>query len=117
MKTNIPKGTYVRRLVIYIAGPMRGLPEFNHQKFEDAENLLTEDGCIVVNPVRIGERFGTAEQINEDPALLEKVQQAEIEELRSCDAILMLSGWERSVGAKRELVEAIKNGLSVYLEQ
>lgn len=52
-------------------------------------------------------------------ATYEKIAQSLIEAdlaaVRSCDAIYLLKGWERSRGAKKELAEAIAHGLTVML--
>lgn len=100
---------------IYIAGPMRGRPAFNYPKFNEAEKFLTTAGWLVENPARIGEKFGTPEQINGDPALLARVVQHELDIVRSCDAIFLLPGWEKSEGARKELVHAITAGQDVYI--
>jgi hypothetical protein len=67
---------------IYIAGPMTGKPGFNYQKFNAWARSLRALGWGVKNPVEIGERFGTADEINADKPLLETVMAAEIEELK-----------------------------------
>lgn len=100
---------------IYIAGPMRGRPAFNYPKFNEAEKYLTTAGWLVENPARISEKFGTPEQINESPSLLARVVKYELDVVRSCDAIFLLPGWEKSEGARMELVYAIKTGQDVYI--
>lgn len=105
----------INRRRIYIAGPMRGLPAFNYPKFNEADKFLTTAGWLVENPARIGEKFGTPEQINGDPALLARVVQHELDIVRSCDAIFLLPGWEKSDGARKELVHAITTGQDVYI--
>lgn len=100
---------------IYIAGPMRGLPNFNYPKFNDYAESHRAVGWDVVNPVEIGAGYGTPEQINSDPALLAAVMAAEIHALETCDAIYLLDGWHKSEGALKELATAISYRLKIYL--
>ena len=100
---------------IYVAGPMRGYPKFNYPKFNDYTESLRSVGWDVVNPVEIGAGYGTPEQINADPALLEAVMAAEILALKTCDAIYLLDGWHKSEGALKELATAISYRLKIYL--
>lgn len=100
---------------IYIAGPMRGLPDFNYPRFNACAATLREIGWHVVNPAEIGADYGTPEQINADPALLAAVMAAELHALETCDAIYLLDGWHKSEGARKELATAIAYGLKIYL--
>ena len=100
---------------IYIAGPMRGLPNFNYPKFNDYAKAHRAAGWDVVNPVEIGANYGTPEQINADPALLAAVMAAEIHALETCDAIYLLDGWQNSEGARKELAVAIAYHLKILL--
>lgn len=101
---------------IYVAGPMRGYPDFNYPKFNGFASELTGAGWDVVNPVRVGESIAEAEAINDDPALLEAVLAAEILALKTCEAVYLLNGWEKSDGARKEVAAAIAHGLEIYLE-
>jgi len=82
---------------IYIAGPMRGIPHFNHPAFFEAERMLLEQGkYAVVNPARMddesGVKFDARVALNRDlSAICER-----------CTAIYMLSGWQKSPGAMSE---------------
>ena len=101
---------------IYIAGPMRGLPDFNYPAFNDCAEAHRAVGWDVVNPVEIGADYGTPEQINADPCLLAAVMAADIKALKTCEAIFLLNGWENSRGAKMELAAALAEGFEVYTE-
>ena len=100
---------------IYIAGPMRGLPAFNYPAFRDWAKLHRDVGWEVENPAEIGAAFGTPEQINADTALLAAVVAAELHALETCDAIFLMGGWERSLGARQELAAALAYGLKINL--
>lgn len=123
---------------IYISGKMTGLPDLNRPAFNAAEKRLTAQGHFVINPHRISELFGTAEELAESfkifyaiegkdsyvlkeeldrrASIARAVMDADLAAVRSCDAIYLLRGWENSRGAKRELAEAIACKLQVMLE-
>ena len=93
---------------IYIAGPMKGHPEFNYPAFNKAAKLLFEqEEWLVVNPVCIGGRYGTAEELASSPTLLAEAVSKELSLLADCDAIYLLPGWEDSKGARKELQLAL----------
>lgn len=125
---------------LYLSGPMTGKPDHNRPAFDAAEKRLTAQGHFVINPHRIGELFGTAEEVAnsfqflyddrkafqgspeacgfraEMMKLAQCVMSADLAAVRSCDAIYLLRGWESSLGAKKELVEALAHGLTVMQE-
>ena len=105
-----------KRPKIYIAGPMRGLPDFNYPKFNHFAEAHRAVGWDVANPVEIGADYGTPEQINDSPALLAAVMAAELHALETCDAVFLLDGWHKSVGAQKELAAAISYGLKIYIQ-
>lgn len=111
----VPAIKDMNRRRIYIAGPMRGRPAFNYPAFNEAEKYLMTAGWLVENPAKIGKLFGMPEQINSDPALLARVIKYELDVVSSCDAIYLLPGWEKSEGARKELVRAITTGQEVYI--
>lgn len=98
---------------VYIAGPMTGKEDFNYPTFNAWENVLKMVGWQVLNPAKIGEPFGTAEEINANPKLLKAVINAELAAVAGADAIFLLEGWEKSPGARRELAVALNNGLII----
>lgn len=102
---------------IYIAGPMLGVEDFNRAAFTEHAARLRALGWAVENPVEIGERFGTVEEIVSDNALLRRLMEYELVTIRSVDAVFMLSGWEFSEGARRELQVALTAGLPVFLQK
>lgn len=101
---------------IYIAGPMRGLPQYNYPAFNAAEEWLELQGLEVVNPVDTSNNHGTPDQIEADPDLLFDVMESEKREIECCDAIYLLKGWEKSVGARCELKVALDNGLEIVVQ-
>jgi len=108
----------------YLAGPMRGIPEFNFPAFNAAAEKLRAEGHFVFNPAeRDNERHGTdiskgnatgcevkaaadhgfnlREALGDDLAFI----------CREADAIALLPGWEKSKGANAERATAVALGL------
>ena len=102
--------------IIYIAGPIAGMTDLNKDAFVRAAEKLSAEGWTVYDPLEIGEFYGTPEDIQDDPELLAKVIKAELGFVARADAIYLLKGWERSVGAKRELLVALGCGLEIIQE-
>lgn len=104
------------KMRIFISGPMRGVPNFNYPRFNAVAQILRDQGHEVVNPVEVGKAFGKPERINADEGILREVVKAEAALVPTCDAICLLKGWQRSVGAKRELQIALAMGMEVLVE-
>lgn len=102
---------------VYIAGRMRGMPQFNYPAFHRAEIHLRTLGFKVVNPATMGDKYGTAEEINANVELLDSLVKEELRAVATCDAIYLLRGWEKSVGARRELALALQLGLDVMFQR
>lgn len=115
----------LRSLRIYLAGPMRGIKDFNFPAFFETAAFLRNQGHEVFNPAErdineFGEgalksETGSEEEVNS------KLGKSGLWLARNCfledtriictwaDAIYLLPGWEKSKGAKAEraLCEAI----------
>ncbi|MGB4061560.1 MAG: DUF4406 domain-containing protein [Burkholderiaceae bacterium] len=92
------------RQVIYISGPMTGLPDLNKPAFHTAFALLHRAGYVVVNPACNGlpdEAPWTA-HLRED-----------IKRLMACDGVATLPGCAASKGARLELHNARALGMRV----
>ena len=120
---------------IYISGPMTGITNCNKEAFAKEAELWRSRGHFVINPHDLTSVFGSVQEIadaynhvygmfpvdttNEKKAmtrLVQSVMDADLAALRSCDMIVLLHGWRSSRGAKAELAEAIKCGLTVEEE-
>jgi hypothetical protein len=107
---------------IYIAGPMRGLPEFNFPAFLQAEAHLRRLNWDVCNPARkdldVFEYEGTEGLQSELEAQNFDLGEAALWDMTAiiteCDAIALLPGWKNSGGAKAEYALARWLGLTVY---
>ena len=100
---------------LYIAGAMRGHPEYNFPAFDAAASRLRAQGYEVVNPAEMSREVGV-ENVESDPAVFNRLIAEELREVRACDAIYLLQGWENSLGTRDELEVAISHGLEIMLE-
>lgn len=89
----------------YIAGPMTGLPEFNHPKFNAVASILRAQGTEVVNPAEVD--AGSTDQP------WEFYMRLALRGMLECDAVIMLPGWENSRGARIERRLAGELGMTV----
>lgn len=101
---------------VYIAGPMRGYPDYNYPAFYGAEERLSAKGHEVVNPAKVGDAYGTPDQLVADKGLLDRLMNDELRMIATCDTIYLLKGWEASEGARSELAVALMLGLCIVLE-
>lgn len=99
---------------IYLAGPMRGLPDWNFAAFDAAEKRWRAAGHQPFSPAQVDRvlQYGPAQ--GEDQSHLRHVMQMDLACLFAADAIALLLGWERSTGATVELALAQFLGLPVY---
>lgn len=101
---------------IYVAGPMRGHPGWNRTAFDLAKEHWTAAGWLVFSPACLVRALGYPDDEfhNADRAHLNHVFQIDFACLFACDAIGLLPGWQRSVGATAELALAQVLGLEQY---
>lgn len=71
---------------VYIAGPMTGLPDWNFPAFHAAAAAWRELGWEVVNPA---EAFDGTTDLP-----YRRYVEKDLDDLRSCDAIALLPGWD-----------------------
>ena len=83
--------------LIYISGPMTGLPELNFPAFHSAARVLRKRGHAVVNPAELNTAPDTA---------WAECMRVDIKALLGCDGIVLLPGYGRSKGASLELLIA-----------
>lgn len=91
-------------MIVYIAGPMTGLPDLNFPAFHAAAARLRAEGFDVVNPAEIDIPL---------PSDWLAAMRADIAQLVTCDAIALLPGWQRSRGATLEHHIATALGLAI----
>lgn len=109
---------------IYLAGPMRGIPEFNFPAFDAAAYLLRDRGHEVFSPAdrdREGASFNPVgmtgrEDLAELGFSLREALAADTEYIaKHADAVAVLPGWEKSSGVAAEIALANALGLPVTL--
>lgn len=106
--------------VIYVAGPMTGLPQFNAPAFFDAADQLIGFGYDVRNPAQHDIDMGFnpykwsgTESLEETGFDLEAAMKWDLEQVRNADAIVVLPGANKSKGTNLEIAEANKFGTPV----
>ena len=115
-----------RKPTIYIAGPMRGIEDFNFPAFDRQAKVLREQGWMVINPAEIDRELGSppSDPMRYDPTESYEDQEFMRDALKrdiavicdECTAMYMMAKWEISRGAKAEWHLAKALGLKIYYE-
>lgn len=116
-----------RSNTIYVAGPMRGYENWNHDAFNRRSEFLKRNGWNVINPAEMDiEQEWVAEnsphefnpdEIKEHQEHLREILLRDFTEIcKNCGAIYMMDGWHKSKGAKAEHTLAIALGIKIYYE-
>ncbi|MBC05700.1 DUF4406 domain-containing protein [Thalassospira sp.] len=88
--------------IIYIAGPITGMPAGNKPAFDAMAKYLATKGHAVMNPQSLPP--GMSEEAYMDICLAM---------VRHAEAVALLKGWQQSDGAQAELAYARKRGIPV----
>jgi hypothetical protein len=115
-----------KAMKIYLAGPMRGVPEFNFPTFHAVADQLRDDGHIVFSPAeRDMQRHGcdiSKCNVNGDEKTaaeehgfdLRVALREDLEWIcREAEAVYLLQGWRGSKGATAERAVGIALGLLI----
>ncbi|MEL4071722.1 DUF4406 domain-containing protein [Ochrobactrum sp. GPK 3] len=88
----------MKQRIIYLSGPMTGLPDFNYPRFNAVAAKLRERGHIVYNPAEFQHvgPFPIRQAFAEFTAFI----------CNRADTIVLLEGWQASKGARAELALA-----------
>lgn len=106
----------------YIAGPMRGYPEFNFPAFFEAQAYLEQRGDPYFNPAErdLAEGFspyglkGTLDELRDMNFSLRDALADDTEYIcKHAERILLLPGWENSAGAQAERALGVALGLEI----
>jgi len=84
-----------KQTTVYLAGPMRGIPDYNKPAFRKAATFLRGRGYAVVNPHDLDEdspEYDFTSCMKRDLPIL----------IQECDEIAVLPGWRNSEGARLE---------------
>lgn len=94
-------------MVLYLAGPMTGLPRWNFDTFGKAARVLRSAGFGVLSPA---ERMVEAGFSPDDPRAegfdLRAVLAEDIAAVLACDGVALIDGWDASPGAVVEVLTA-----------
>lgn len=80
-------------MIIYLSGPMTGIEENNYPAFNKLAKNLREGGHSVINPTEVT-----------PPAVdnWNEWMKVSLKAMMDADAILLMTGWEKSKGAVLE---------------
>ena len=92
--------------IVYLAGPMRGYPNFNKEAFHRAEEMLLDDGYQVINPAR-----------NPTGLTQREYMQIDVQYVFTATHLYMLKGWGDSYGARVEYALGEYLGLTIIYEE
>lgn len=103
----------------YLAGPMRGIEEYNFPAFHKAAAWLRSEGWKILSPAERDEadesirhdqdRAGWADHLG-----LDYFMQFDLAMVCEADCVICLEGWEKSQGARLETLVAIEVGHPVF---
>jgi nucleoside 2-deoxyribosyltransferase len=98
-------------MIVYLAGPIRGMKEFNSPAFDAAQAKLEAMGHIVLSPVEMDRQnnFYPGSHDQHDCA------QRDLDAIFKSDWVVTLPGCETSVGATAEIAVAKWLRKPVYL--
>lgn len=94
--------------LIYIAGPMTGIENFNYPAFDTAESELLARGILTLNPANNEVQNDTGKPQEWDWYMRRALRMVTLS-----DGICLLPGWENSPGAKLEVVVGESLGLDI----
>lgn len=100
---------------LYLAGPMRGIVDHNFPTFDAAAERLRALGHEVVNPADLSRDSGI-EYASDGTCTIEQFRElltVDLAWLVDCDGIALLPGWQKSQGARFELLFALMVGMQV----
>ena len=107
----------MKKLKIYIAGPMRGYERNNHDAFNRAEKLLIKKGIWdPVNPARADREEGVDPDDDMSKLELKQALHRDVNLIFDCDCMYMLTGWGRSEGARMEHALALALSMAIHYQ-
>lgn len=101
-------------MLTYLAGPMRGLDQFNFPAFDAAAERLRAMGHAVVSPADLDRKAGFDPNTSTpDTDFLRRALARDLHAITECDAVAVLPGWQGSQGARLEVDLARMLGLAI----
>ena len=100
---------------VYLAGPMRGIDQFNFPAFDEAARNLRAIGWTVFSPAEHDRESGFDETRNTLEGFdIKQAFQWDCNRVCEADYIVLLPGWEKSQGVAAELTVARMVGTEVF---
>jgi hypothetical protein len=109
-------------MIIYISGPMSGLPEMNFPAFAEAAARLRELGHTVISPHEVElPQYPKGYKPKTEAERLEMwiaFMREDIKQLMGADTVAVLPGWGKSTGANIEVNLGFDLGFKImHLEE
>ena len=99
---------------IYLAGPMRGIEQFNFPAFHEAAAELRALGHEVISPAEHDLELGFDPALNSlDGFDMEAAMRWDVAQVLTADVVSLLPGWEASEGVAVELAVARAIGVPI----
>ncbi len=107
---------------LYLAGPMSSIPQHNFPAFLQAAEALREQGFDIISPAEIDKATTRKLALQSQDGDLEELDQTWGELLArdiqivadQVDGVVVLTGWQKSKGARLETYCAYLQGKPVY---
>lgn len=90
---------------LYLSGPMTGKKDFNYPAFREAASSLRDKGYDVFDPSELFDGDASYEKY--------VYMKEDIRSLLGCDVLVLLDGWENSLGVRVEMDVAIACNISI----
>ena len=106
---------------IYVIGPVSGIEDCNRQAFRDAAEWLTGLGHTVITPFDEPDELAIQEALDHGRAArgmpgYQRVMKKMLAHVMSVDELHALHGWDKSDGARIEVLVAQTIGTPVFFE-
>ncbi len=108
----------LNKQTIYIAGPMRGYPEYNFEAFHAADLYLQSLGWDTINPAQVDINNGFDPKTPQYTLIGKDLEDFIIRDIHlvlSADAVAILPGWEKSKGVAVEIAIAKYTNIPIYV--
>jgi Domain of unknown function (DUF4406) len=92
----------------YLCGPMTGCVNFNYPNFHEAARRLRDQGWDVESP---------AENTPPQDGTWESYMRIAVQQMLTCDCVIVMPGWQASTGANLELAIAHALNMPAYYDE
>lgn len=105
-KVTLPKGS-----VVYISAPITSTDIFKTKiRFDETCDRLLRAGLVPINPLSLDDHVA-------NPGIYSEYMRVDYAALTAADAILVLPGWQHSIGCAREVRIATECGILVVFDE